>query len=125
MGLGRLPDLDIRIGDVRDVVPALAAATPFDLVIEDVFFRGFPDADGADAAALVDALTALVAPDGWLIMNRWFKEWNGAPVDSGQDALVAMLHERFAHVVRQQVTQRWFNELVAGGCPTQKVPASP
>lgn len=121
MGLASLPDLDIRIGDVRELLPILAEADPYDLVIEDVFFGGLPEPGRDHLVAFVDELAALVAPGGWLVMNRWFKEWSGAPIDSGQDMLADVLADRFPVVERHRVTQRWFNELlVAGGAPGRR-----
>jgi spermidine synthase len=117
MGLGELPDLDVRIGDVRDVLPVLADEAPYDLVIEDVYYGGVPADDYDDPADFVDLLRAVVSPNGWLVLNRWFKEWNGAPVDSGQELLLPVLAERFRAVDRKQITQRWFNELIAAGMP--------
>ena len=122
MGLAQLPDLDVRIGDVRDLLPILADEAPYDLVIEDVYYGGVPDGDHDHVVAFVESVRALVAPQGWLVLNRWFKEWNGAPVDSGQELLVSVLAPRFVRVERTQITQRWFNELIAAGIPRQPAP---
>jgi hypothetical protein len=64
MGLGRLPHLDIRIGDVRQLVHTLSKEAPYDFVVEDVFFdgRGIDKVD-----EYVAALARLVAPSGWLV----------------------------------------------------------
>jgi spermidine synthase len=117
MGLGELPALDVRIGDIRDVLPVLADGEPYDVVIEDVYYGGVPAGDYDGLAGYVDLLRTVVAPNGWLVFNRWFKEWDGTPVDSGQELLVPVLAERFAAVRRTQITQRWFNELIAAGIP--------
>lgn len=114
MGLGRLPHLDIRIGDVRQLVHTLSEEAPYDLVVEDVFFdgRGVDNVDEYGAA-----LARLVAPGGWLVLNRWFEDWGGNTIDSGQDATCAALAGRFEVVERVRVTQRWLNELIFAGRP--------
>lgn len=116
MGLARLPNMDIRIGDVRQVIHEMSLQAPYDLVVEDVFFdgRGVDDVD-----AYAAALARLVAPSGWLVINRWFKDWGGNTVDSGQGAMYAALATRFAVVERVRVTQRWLNELIFAGRPHQ------
>jgi spermidine synthase len=115
MGLGSLPDLEIRVGDARDVLTALSEGEPYDIVIEDVFYRGLPDSDATHLSAYVDTLAAVVTDNGWLVLNRWFGDFSGAVVDSGQDALAATLAERFERVQRKQITQRWLNELIFAG----------
>lgn len=125
MGLASLPALDIQIGDVQEVLPVLAESDGYDLVIEDVFFGGLPKQDHDNLVTYVDALAALVAPAGWLVLNRWFKEWSGAPIDSGQDALAAVLATRFPQVQRHKVAQRWFNELLVAGGNDQRPPETP
>ena len=115
MGLGSLPDLEIRVGDARAVLTELTPDEPYDVVIEDVFYGGLPESDGTQLNAYVDSLAALVTDDGWLVLNRWFGDWSGAVVDSGQDALAAALAERFERVERRQITQRWLNELIFAG----------
>jgi spermidine synthase len=114
MGLGQLPHLDIRIGDVRQLIHTLREETPYDLVLEDVFFDG---SGVGDVDAYAAALAKLVAPGGWLVLNRWFKDWGGNSIDSGQDATCAALAPRFEVVERVRVTQRWLNELIFAGRP--------
>ncbi|MCU1473216.1 MAG: hypothetical protein JWQ92_1284 [Amnibacterium sp.] len=114
MGLAGLTDLDVRIGDVRDVLPALAGSEPYDLLFEDVFFDGLA-ANGIEQEEYLDALAALVTSSGWLVFNRWFRDWGGKPIDSGQEQLASALAGRFTVVERVQVAQRWFNELVFAG----------
>jgi len=114
MGLGRLPHLDIRIGDVRQLVHTLREEAPYDFVVEDVFFDGSAIDDVDEYAA---ALARLVAPGGWLVLNRWFEDWGGNSIDSGQDATCAALAARFEVVERVRVTQRWLNELIFAGRP--------
>ena len=112
MGLGSLPDLEIRVGDARDVLAELSSDEPYDLVIEDVFYNGLPERGASQLETYVDSLAVVVTQQGWLVLNRWFGDWSGAVVDSGQAALAAALAERFARVERRQITQRWLNELI-------------
>jgi len=92
MGLRRLPNLDIRIGDVRRLVHTLCEEGPYDFVVEDVFFDGSAVDDVDEYAA---ALARLVALGGWLVLNRWFEDWGGNTIDSGQDAMCFALAARF------------------------------
>ena len=78
MGLGSLPDLEIRIGDARDALTELTDGEPYDVVIEDVFYRGLPESDATQLNAYVESLAAVVTQDGWLVLNRWFGDWSGA-----------------------------------------------
>jgi SAM-dependent methyltransferase len=119
MGIGQLPHLDIRIGDVRQLVRALSSEEPlYDVVVEDVFFdgRGVGDVDEYMAA-----LARLVAPGGWLVVNRWFEDWGGNTIDSGQDATCAALAPRFEVIERVRITQRWLNELIFAGRPHREL----
>jgi spermidine synthase len=111
MGLRDLPGLHPLVGDARELGRQLADHEPYDLVIEDVFFSGVgggPD----DEAVYLDQLAALVTTDGALVLNRWFAEWSGEPVDSGQAQTIALLEERFHAVRSRRITQRWLNELI-------------
>ena len=122
MGLGALPDLDIRIGDVCDVLPALADEVPYDLVIEDVYYRGFPaEIDGTPAPRLVDRAgrAERMVGDESLVQGVERHAGRQRSGSVGRDAPRALLA-----LIRKQITQRWFNELIAGGVPKSRQPPS-
>ncbi len=113
MGLEPIPNVRYIVGDVYDVLNhRLDAAERFDLVIEDIFFGGFPSQDVQHARTHLTRLLRVLSPGGTLVLNRWFALWNGAPLASGQNALEDLLLEQGYAVSRRQIKQRWFNELI-------------
>jgi spermidine synthase len=111
MGLNTIPNLRILVMDVHTALAQLSGQERFDLVIEDVFYRGMPTKTDGDVRAYIDSQASLLAENGVLVFNRWFRTWAGEKLESDQARLVACLQERFEYVVRKPVMQRWQNEL--------------
>ncbi len=112
MGLDQLPNVHYCAGDAYEVLDELTDSNRFDLVIEDIFYAGFPGKGEDHVRAHLDRLTRVLSPAGSIVLNRWFAYWNGTPQDSGQDLLEELLNERGCVVSRKKIKQRWFNELI-------------
>lgn len=112
MGLDGIPGLRVVVGDVHTALTELERGEDFDLIIEDVFYRGFPDEPDAFIRSYIGDLARVLSDRGALVFNRWFRDRSGRPLDSGQERLARLLGERFEQVARQRIAQRWQNELI-------------
>ena len=110
MGIDELPDLEIIVGDALVVVKELLdGGTSFDLIIDDIFGPGLPDA--VDPRSFVESLVALCSPQATMVFNRFEKL---------SSPLEALLGEHFESVQRKEVNEVWRNDLVIAG--SKRVP---
>ena len=112
MGVDSTPDLDIRVADVHHALAELRTGEKFDLVVEDVFYLGFPTRADDFVRAYIASLADVVSATGTVAFNRWFRRWSGEKIDTGQALLARLLSERFEGVANRKVIQRWQNELI-------------
>ncbi|HEU4367213.1 MAG TPA: class I SAM-dependent methyltransferase [Methylomirabilota bacterium] len=100
-GLGELGGLEFLCGDAERVVPWLAqVGRGFDFVMEDAAYAAPPER----GLPLAEALVALVAPGGRLVINR-HRRGDG-------DAVAAQLRPRFREVSLRRVRRDGDNVLI-------------
>jgi spermidine synthase len=112
MGVDSIPGLDIRIEDALVALNGLKNSAKFDLIVEDIFCRGFPTKTDDYVRGYIADLADVLAATGTVTFNRWFRSWSGKDVDSDQTRLVRLLNERFVQVIRARIRQRMQNELI-------------
>jgi len=112
MGLDAIPGLDTRIQDARVAMKELSGSS-FDLVVDDVFFKGFPGETDDFVREYIAELSALLSPDGTVTFDRWSRTRSGHHEGADTERLVRLLEECFLRVALTRVEQRWHNELIS------------
>ena len=104
MGLGDIPNLEIRVADVHAALAELkTAGETFDLIIEDIFHLGLPSSSDDQFRAYIASLVDVLSPNGRMAFNRW----------PGREArLVHFLGEWFGDVRCERIMQRWRTHVI-------------
>jgi spermidine synthase len=103
--------LDVRVADVHEALRQLKATNNrFELIVEDIFFKGLPAESVESLRTLVVSLKAVLAPAGGIVFNRRYG--GHGEFDANVLRLSIVLSEFFTSVKRKRVVQRFRNELV-------------
>lgn len=112
MGINKISNLEFIVEDVHSALIKLQSHEKFDLIVEDIFYQGFPNESENFEREYLHKIFSCLNECGVLSFNRWYKSYSGKEIDGGQELLVKHLKELFEQVVCKKIAQRWQNEII-------------